>query len=85
MDLQIFTFSSSVMKTLYHLPQWFIHGHSAKLARFSTLENFPNYMQNVEEEHPYSILNELQKDITKKSFFIFCRANTLCPTIVLYA
>ena len=25
------------------------------------LEKFPNYIQNVVEEHPYSILKELQK------------------------
>ena len=34
---------------LLQLPQWFIHGHNAKLTRFSMLENFQNYIQNVVE------------------------------------
>ena len=44
------------------LPQWFINGHNAKLTRFSMLENFPQYMQNVVNEHPNLILKELQKN-----------------------
>ena len=43
------------------LLQWLIHGHNAKLTRFSMWENFPNYRQNMVEEHPYSILKELHK------------------------
>ena len=43
------------------LPQWFIHRHNAKLKRFCMLENFPNYIHDVVEEHLYSILKELQK------------------------
>ena len=45
------------------LPQLFIHGHNAKLIRFSMLENFPNYTQNVVKEHPYSILKDLQRQL----------------------
>ena len=43
------------------LPQSFIHEHNVKLKRFSMLENFPNYMQNVVEEQQYPILKELLK------------------------
>ena len=44
------------------LPQWFIHGHNAKLTKFSMLENFPSYMKNTaNEKHPSSILEELRK------------------------
>ena len=46
---------------LIPLPQWFIYGHNFKLTRFSKLENFPNCIQNVLKEHPYSVLKELQK------------------------
>ena len=64
------------------LPQWFIYGHNAKLTRFSMLENFPNNIQNVVKEYPYSILKELRKT-TKRSPFIFCRANTLYSLVRL--
>ena len=45
------------------LPQKFIYGHNAKLARFSMLENFPNYIQNEVEEHAHSILRVAKKAI----------------------
>lgn len=69
------------------LPQWFIHGHNAKLTRFSMLENSPNYIKNVMEEQLYSILKELQKKTTlptKRSSFIFCRTNISCLSVVLF-
>ena len=44
------------------LLQWFIHGCNSNLTRFSILENFPISIQNVVQEHPYSILKELQKN-----------------------
>ena len=43
------------------LPQFFVKSHNAKLTRFTMLENFPNYIKNSAEEHPYSILDELRK------------------------
>ena len=48
------------------LPLWFIHGYNAKLARFSMLDNFPKYIQNLMEEQSYSILKELQKKKKEK-------------------
>ena len=69
------------------LLQWFIHEHNAKLTRFNMLGNYPNYIQNVVEEQPYSILKELQKKTTLQTMrlsFIFCRANMLCVTTALY-
>ena len=58
------------------LPQRFICEHDTKLTRFSMLENFSNYIQNVVEEHPYSILKELQKDIiiNKEVFLHFLQS-----------
>ena len=50
---------------------------------FSMFENFPNYVQNVLEEHPYSFLKELQKRHYKQrhrpSFF----AELICYTLLL--
>ena len=43
------------------LPPWFVNGHNAKLTRFSMLENFPPYIQNIVSEGSKSILKELQK------------------------
>ena len=63
------------------LPQWFIHGHNAKLTRFSMLENFPNYMKNVVEEHPYTILKELQK----RQHFKRRGRPSFSPEIIRYA
>lgn len=43
------------------LPKWFIEGHNAKLTKISMLENFPSYLTNTAEQHPPTILDELQK------------------------
>ena len=43
------------------LPEWFVKGHNAKLTKFSMLDNFPSYLKNIAEEHPESILTELEK------------------------
>ena len=43
------------------LPIWFTKGHNAKLTKFSMLENFPNYIKNISEEHSASILQELHE------------------------
>lgn len=43
------------------LPHWFVKGHNAKLTRYSMLENFPSYIQNIVAEPPNSILKELYK------------------------
>ena len=48
------------MENPYHY-HWFIHEHNVKLTTFSKLEKIPNYMKNMVEEHPYSILKELQE------------------------
>ena len=43
------------------LPKWYVHGHNAKLTRYSMLENFPPYLAMEAELHPASILDELRK------------------------
>ena len=45
------------------LPQWFTHGHNAKLTKYSMLENFPPYIQGVisEKADQYTLLDELCK------------------------
>ena len=43
------------------LPKWFAEGHNAKLTRFSMLGNFPAYIANAAQDHPFSILEELRK------------------------
>ena len=43
------------------LPKWFAEGHNAKLTRFSMLGNFPAYIANAAQYHPFSILEELRK------------------------
>ena len=43
------------------LPKWFTQGHNSKLTRYSMLENFPAYMRSIAAQHPYPILEELQK------------------------
>ena len=55
--IEIFTFSSSVMDT-YTITAVVLYGLKVKLIKFSMLEKFPNNIQNVVEEHPYSILKK---------------------------
>ena len=54
--------ASSVMETLYYYHSRLYIKLYVKLTRFSILEKFPNYMQNVLEEQ---ILNS--KRVTKKT------------------
>ena len=46
---------------LLSLPKWFVQGRSAKLTHFSMLENFPAYISNEAERHPFPILDELRR------------------------
>ena len=43
------------------LPKWFVHGHNAKVTRYSMLEYFPPYLAMDAELHPEFILDELRK------------------------
>ena len=46
------------METLYHY-HCGLYIYNVKFIRFSMIEYFTNYMQNVVEKHPYSILKDL--------------------------
>ena len=43
------------------LPAWFTAGRSARLTSIAMLENFPNYLQNLNKNDENDLIQELQK------------------------